>query len=79
MPVLSAEGRWDGGWDVRVVFIERRRTWWWNAWREATCTELFGFADSPTEAWSAMHAAITTAPVPDQVGERRARRHSGAA
>jgi hypothetical protein len=34
------------GWDVRVVWNERRQQWWWNAWRELTSTELSGFADS---------------------------------
>jgi hypothetical protein len=43
---------------LRVVYIEQRRRWWWNAWREATSTELFGFADSGEEAHRAMTQAI---------------------
>jgi hypothetical protein len=65
------EGRREGGWDMRVVFIERRRSWWWNAWRPATSTELYGFADTPADAWAAMDSAISAAQVPDQVAQRR--------
>jgi hypothetical protein len=73
-----ASGR-RGGWDMRVVFIERRRHWWWNAWRPATSTELYGFAETRADAWSAMNEAVSAAPVPDQLRERRARHTSGAA
>jgi len=45
-------------WDTRVVFIERRELWWWNAWHAATSTELYGFADSREEAIRAMYQAI---------------------
>jgi hypothetical protein len=45
-------------WDTRVVFIERQGRWWWNAWRERTATELYGFADSPQAAREAMYRAI---------------------
>lgn len=45
-------------WDTRVVFIERRQRWWWNAWRESTSTELYGFASSREEASQAMYQAI---------------------
>ena len=78
-PTVAAGGRCEGGWDMRVVFVERRQSWWWNAWRATTSTELYGFADSRADAWSAMHEAINTAPVPDQLGERRAWPCSGAA
>lgn len=75
-PQVPAVGRWDGGWDLRVVFIERRGRWWWNAWRAATFTELYGFADTRIDAWSAMHDAMSAAPVPDQLRQRRAHRDS---
>jgi hypothetical protein len=67
------------GWDMRVVFIERRQHWWWNAWRPATSTELYSFANTRADAWSAMNAAVSAASVPDQLRERRARPGSGAA
>ena len=49
--VDTAGGRREG-WDVRVVFIEHRQHWWWNAWRPATSTELYGFADTRAEAFA---------------------------
>jgi hypothetical protein len=48
-------------WDTRVVFVERRQRWWWNAWRASTATELYGFADSQEEATQAMYRAIEQA------------------
>jgi hypothetical protein len=78
-PTVAAGGHRDGGWDVRVRFVQRRQRWWWNAWRATTSTELYGFADSRTDAWSAMNQAINTAQVPDQLPARRARPCSGAA
>jgi hypothetical protein len=48
-------------WDTRVVYIERRQRWWWNAWRASTSTELHGFADSQEEATQAMYRAIEQA------------------
>lgn len=48
-------------WDTRVVFIERQQRWWWNAWRESTATELYGFAGSREEATQAMYRAIERA------------------
>jgi hypothetical protein len=48
-------------WDTRVVFVERQQRWWWNAWREATATELYGFAHSQEEASQAMYRAIEQA------------------
>ena len=48
-------------WDTRVVFIERQQRWWWNAWRESTSTELYGFAGSREEASQAMYQAIERA------------------
>jgi hypothetical protein len=48
-------------WDTRVVYIERRQRWWWNAWRACTSTELSGFADSQEEATRAMYQAIEEA------------------
>jgi hypothetical protein len=55
-------------WDTRVVYIEKRQRWWWNAWRAATATELYGFADSQEEAKREMYQAIERAepaPAPD--------------
>lgn len=49
------------GWDVRIVFVERRQCWWWNAWRQVTGTELHGFAASPEEAAREMYRAIEEA------------------
>jgi hypothetical protein len=48
-------------WDTRVVYIEQRRRWWWNAWRASTATELYGFADSEEEAYEQMQRAIEQA------------------
>jgi hypothetical protein len=76
---VGGGGRREGGWDVRVVFVERRERWWWNAWRAATSTELYGFADTQADAWSAMNQAISAAQVADELGERRSRPGSGAA
>jgi hypothetical protein len=45
-------------WDTRIVWIERRQRWWWNAWRESTSTELWGFADSQLDALRGMTAAL---------------------
>jgi hypothetical protein len=56
---------------MRVVLVERRQRWWWNAWRAATSTELCGFADSRADAWAAMNVAINAASVPDQLAQRR--------
>jgi hypothetical protein len=55
--------RWSSplGWDTRVVFLERRQRWWWNAWLESTATELYGFADSQEEAAREMYRAIEEA------------------
>lgn len=66
-PATPAGGRQDGGWDLRVVHLEHRNRWWWNAWHASTATELYGFADTRTDAWQAMHQAISTAPLPDQL------------
>lgn len=73
-----AGGRGEG-WDLRVVFIERKRQWWWNAWRPATSTELYGFAETRADAWSAMNEAVSAASTPDQLRARRARPCGGAA
>jgi hypothetical protein len=51
----------DLSWDTRVVYIERRQRWWWNAWLAAMETELYGFADSREEATRAMYQAIESA------------------
>jgi hypothetical protein len=48
-------------WDTRVVYLERRQRWWWNAWLAATETELYGFADSQEAAYRAMQVAIREA------------------
>jgi hypothetical protein len=52
--------RWSSSlsWDTRVVYIERRRRWWWNAWLGSTATELYGFADTQAEAARQMYRAI---------------------
>ena len=52
-------------WDTRIVWNQRHSRWWWNAWRETTATELWGFADTPEDALRAMTTAIqnTTATV----------------
>jgi hypothetical protein len=53
---------------MRVVYLERRQRWWWNAWLAATETELWGFADSQESAYRAMQVAIREAgsgPAPD--------------
>lgn len=46
------------GWDIRVIWLDARQRWWWNAWHERTATERFGLADSNTIAEQAMAAAI---------------------
>jgi hypothetical protein len=59
-------------WDMRVVYLERRQRWWWNAWLAATETELWGFADSQEAAYRAMQVAIReagSAPLPDRPRE----------
>jgi hypothetical protein len=55
--------RWssDLSWDTRVVYLERHRGWWWNAWLASMETELYGFADSQEEATRAMFQAIKNA------------------
>lgn len=60
----AAACRQAGGWDLRVVFIERRQAWWWNAWHPATGTELYGFAETRTAAWSVLSAAVNAAHQP---------------
>lgn len=58
-------------WDTRVVYIESRQRWWYNAWLEATATELYGFADSQEAAYRAMQVAIREAQqraAPQQAG-----------
>jgi hypothetical protein len=76
--IADMAGGCRGGWDMRVVFIEGRQQWWWNAWRPATSTELYGFAETRADAWSAMSEAVSAASVPDELRERRARPSSGA-
>ena len=64
-------------WDTRLVFIEKHGRWWWNAWREQTATELYGFADTQQDATRAMYQAIEQAtpwpppPQPWQSDEER--------
>jgi hypothetical protein len=48
-------------WDTRVVWNVARGCWWWNAWRETTSTEVWGFADSAEDAMRAMTVAIQRA------------------
>jgi hypothetical protein len=59
-PVVSRTNAWD----TRIVFIERKQSWWWNAWYEPTATELYGFADSREDASRAMYQAIENAGTP---------------
>ena len=33
---VAFRGRREGGWDLRVVFVERQQRWWWNAWFPVT-------------------------------------------
>jgi hypothetical protein len=58
---MNAQWSSDLSWDVRVVYLEGRRRWWWNAWLAATETELWGFADSQEAAYRAMQVAIREA------------------
>jgi hypothetical protein len=53
-----------------LVFVQKQRRWWWNAWREATATELYGFADSQEAASRAMYQAIERATPSPAVGRR---------
>ena len=46
---------------MRIVWNVARQRWWWNAWRESTSTELWGFADAKEDALHAMTAAISRA------------------
>jgi hypothetical protein len=48
-------------WDIRLVWNQREQRWWWNAWRERTATELWGFADDEAAAYAAMTEAIEKA------------------
>lgn len=64
-------------WDKRVVFLAASQRWWWNAWRESTSTELYGFAQSREEAWQALEAAITTAELPIELDTWSTGRDSG--
>lgn len=47
-------------WDTRVLWLEHRRTWWWNAWHVPTETELFGSADNKAAAQEAMAKAMSS-------------------
>ncbi|WP_219418670.1 hypothetical protein [Pseudonocardia nigra] len=49
-----------------MVFVERRKQWWWNAWHESTAIELYGFADSREAANLEMYRAIEQAGQPPQ-------------
>ena len=51
-------------WDTRVVYIEKQRRWWWNAWLAASATELYGFADSQEDASRDMYQAIQRSGLP---------------
>jgi hypothetical protein len=70
---MNAQSSADLSWDTRVVYIERRQRWWWNAWLGATETELYGFADSQESAYRAMQVAIreTSAVSPPDRGDIR--------
>ena len=54
-----------GEWDTRVQWLPKKQAWWWNAWREATATELWGFAESKENALRAMVKAMRDAGYPD--------------
>jgi hypothetical protein len=47
-------------WDTRVVYVEKRQRWWWNAYLPERI-ELSGFADSEEEAREALARAIEAA------------------
>ncbi|OZM81717.1 hypothetical protein [Pseudonocardia sp. MH-G8] len=51
----------DTVWDTCVIYVERRRRWWWNAWRPCTSTELSGFAESEEQARREMALAVVEA------------------
>jgi hypothetical protein len=65
-------------WDTRVVWLEQRQCWWWNAWRARTATELHGFADSQEEASQAMYQAIERAGPSPALGQPRPDKLGGA-
>jgi hypothetical protein len=65
-------------WDTRVVWIEKRRRWWWNAWNAAIQTELHGFADSQDAAHRDMRAALKAHMAPVDLDARRRRSHGAA-
>jgi hypothetical protein len=77
--VASGGGQMRAAWDTRVVFVQKQRRWWWNAWREATATELYGFADSQEAASQAMYQAIERATPSPALGRRRDEEHGPAA
>ena len=55
----------DSAWDTCVIHVERRRRWWWNAWRPCTSTELSGFAESEEQArWEMVRAVVEAGPSP---------------
>jgi hypothetical protein len=77
-------GQWIGpgmraAWDCRVLFVERKQRWWWNAFRESTFTELYGFADSQQAAKQAMYQAIERIEQQSAVTAMRHRAHPGPA
>jgi hypothetical protein len=57
-------------WDTRVVWLEAKQCWWWNAWRASTATELHGFAETEAAASQAMLEAIAGAPPDPPMGFR---------
>lgn len=65
-------------WDTRVVWLEAKQRWWWNAWRASTATELSGFADSEEEASRTMYQAIERAGPSPASGQPRAEGLGGA-
>lgn len=60
----------NSAWDTRVVYIEQKQRWWWNAWFEDVAVELYGFASSRQEASRAMYQAIERAGTPPRPTER---------
>ncbi len=50
------------GWDVVIRQVELRGSWWWNAWHDATFTELSGTAATRDAAQQAVDAAMAAAP-----------------
>lgn len=65
----------NNGWDVVIRRADPRGPWWWNAWHDATSTELSGTAATRDAAQRAVDTAVDTAPTV-QLDAHRPRRAS---